>query len=174
MRYVLSPQGRVLVDYRHKLPGRGAYTCVNPGCLAEAVKRQQFARAFRGKADAVDGAALQQALVEQIRIRINDLLGMARKAGQAVSGSSLVLAALARPGALGLVLVAEDISPAIGEKVRRKADACGVPCIRWLDKESIGQMMGRAERSVVALRADRLASAIQVELHRFMHMVGES
>lgn len=174
MRYVLSPQGEVFVDYRQKLPGRGAYTCIDPACLRDAVKRRQFARAFRGEAEPVDAARLEMSLVAQVRDKVNDLLGMSRKAGQTVSGGNLVLAALDRPAGLGLVLLATDISAHVAAKVERKARACAVPCLRWLDKGGMGQLLGRAERSVVALRAGRFAEMIQVEVQRYMHMVGES
>ena len=174
VRYVLSPEREVVVDYRQKLPGRGGYTCIDPHCLRRAAKQQQFARAFRGQAGPVDVAGLEESLVAQVRGKINDLLGMSRKAGQTVSGGNLVAAALEQPGELGLVLLASDISPGIAAKVERKAMVRAVPCYCWLDKGLMGQLLGRAERSVVALRAGRFAEMIQVELQRYMHLVGES
>lgn len=42
IRYVRDPAGKLLVDYRHKLPGRGAYTCVDLNCIVTAVARGGF------------------------------------------------------------------------------------------------------------------------------------
>jgi len=61
-RLAVGPGGPVVVvDWARRLPGRGAYLC-GAGCLAAAVKRKAFGRAFRGKAGAVDPLALGQAL----------------------------------------------------------------------------------------------------------------
>jgi predicted RNA-binding protein YlxR (DUF448 family) len=47
----------VVVDQFRRLPGRGAWLHPQPECLAMAVKRRAFNRAFRGKVDsrAVEG-----------------------------------------------------------------------------------------------------------------------
>jgi len=54
--------GSVAVD-RERAGGRGAWLHAAPACLAEAVRRKGFARAFRG-AVAVDEALLRRQLTE--------------------------------------------------------------------------------------------------------------
>lgn len=46
IRVVRSPEGAVSLDFRGKLPGRGAYVCPNPACLARARKAKALERAF--------------------------------------------------------------------------------------------------------------------------------
>ncbi len=46
IRAVRSPDGQVSLDFRGKLPGRGAYVCPNPACLARAKKSRALERAF--------------------------------------------------------------------------------------------------------------------------------
>ena len=46
IRVVRSPEGAVSLDFRGKLPGRGAYVCPNPACLAKARKSRALERAF--------------------------------------------------------------------------------------------------------------------------------
>ena len=46
IRVVRSPQGEVSLDFRGKLPGRGAYVCPNPACLGKARKSKALERAF--------------------------------------------------------------------------------------------------------------------------------
>jgi predicted RNA-binding protein YlxR (DUF448 family) len=173
VRYVVSPQGEVLVDYRHKLPGRGAYTCLDRSCISAAVKRRQFERAFRGAVLHMDEAQLCRAVQKQIRERILNLLGMARKSANVVSGSSLVLDSLGTNAGLALVLLAEDVSAAIGEKVVAKAAAVGIPCARLFDKGMLGQILGKGERSVIALKSGLLAESVKTELSRYKNIVGE-
>lgn len=46
IRVVRSPEGQVSLDFRGKLPGRGAYVCPDPACLAKARKTKALERAF--------------------------------------------------------------------------------------------------------------------------------
>jgi len=174
VRYVLSPQGQVLVDYRHKLPGRGAYTCLERSCIDSAVKRRQFDRAFSSNVRELDASVLRDAVRQQVRERILNLLGMARKSATVLSGSSLVLESLGGRTGLALVLVADDVSAAIGEKVSAKAAMVGIPCFRLFDKGVLGQVLGKGERSVVALKDGLLAETVKNEMSRYEKIVGES
>ena len=46
IRVVKSPEGHVSLDFKGKLPGRGAYVCPNPECLKRARKSRGLERAF--------------------------------------------------------------------------------------------------------------------------------
>ena len=46
IRVVKSPEGVLSLDFRGKLPGRGAYVCPNPECLKRARKVRALERAF--------------------------------------------------------------------------------------------------------------------------------
>ena len=46
IRVVRSPEGTVSLEFRGKLPGRGAYVCPDPACLAKARKSRGLERAF--------------------------------------------------------------------------------------------------------------------------------
>ena len=46
IRVVRSPEGEVSLDFRGKKPGRGAYVCPDPGCLAKVRKSRALERAF--------------------------------------------------------------------------------------------------------------------------------
>lgn len=47
LRVVRRPDGTVVIDRTGKEPGRGAYVCANGGCMATAVKKRMFNRAFK-------------------------------------------------------------------------------------------------------------------------------
>jgi len=174
LRYVLGPDRRILVDYRHKLPGRGAYTCMNRACLEAAVKRNQFQRTFRGQAETPAAESLADMLSGQIRARIEGLLGMARKSGQVESGSNAVLGSMRQNGKFALVVLTEDISESIGEKLTTAAARQRIPVFNMLTKNRLGQLLGKSERSVAAIAAGALADALLVELQRLAQMVREN
>ena len=46
IRVVRSPEGVVSLDFKGKLPGRGAYVCPAADCLARARKSRALERAF--------------------------------------------------------------------------------------------------------------------------------
>jgi ribosomal protein L7Ae-like RNA K-turn-binding protein len=98
---------------------------------------------------------------------------MARKSGQVVSGSNMVLETLDSK-VIALVLLAEDVSPAIAEKVLGRAARFDIPCQRLYDKALLGQVLGKGERSVVALKTGLLADSMIKELYRYKRIVGES
>lgn len=172
VRYVLSPQDEIVVDYRRKLPGRGAYTCLNRSCLELAVKRNQLSRSLRGgKEPSAD--KLWRALYDQIRGKVLNLLGMSRKAGQVISGTRQVLSELQAAKEFGLLVRADDLSSAIAEKVEKAASCNNVPCIVLFTKEQLGRLLGKSERGVVMLKNGPLTAAIAKELERLDKFSGE-
>jgi len=46
IRVVRSPEGTIGIDSRGKSPGRGAYLCPDPACLAKARKTRALERAL--------------------------------------------------------------------------------------------------------------------------------
>ena len=46
IRLVKPPEGPVSLDFKGKLPGRGAYVCPAPECLKRARKSRALERAF--------------------------------------------------------------------------------------------------------------------------------
>ncbi len=174
VRYVVAPNGAVLVDYRQRLPGRGAYTCVTVQCVSDAVKRNSFQRCFKGKNGSVDAAVLMQQLSMAVVQKFSSLIGMSRKSGQIIAGSNAVIEALRKKKPITLVLIAEDISVAIGQKVEALAQRDNIYSARLYDKQMIGQMLGKEERSVIAIPAGLLADSLLNELHRYRQLVREN
>ncbi len=46
IRAVRSPEGEISLDFKGKKPGRGAYVCPDPACLAKVRKSRALERAF--------------------------------------------------------------------------------------------------------------------------------
>lgn len=64
IRVVRSPEGVVSLDFRGKLPGRGAYVCPAPACLAKARKSKALERAFSAPLPSEVWEALEQQMRE--------------------------------------------------------------------------------------------------------------
>lgn len=64
IRVVRSPEGAVSLDFKGKLPGRGAYVCPNPACLSKARKSRALERAFSAQMPDEVWAALEEQMKE--------------------------------------------------------------------------------------------------------------
>ena len=60
IRVVRAPEGGISLDFRGKKPGRGAYLCPDPQCLARAKKGRAIERAFSAQVDPEVYAALEE------------------------------------------------------------------------------------------------------------------
>ncbi len=47
VRFVATPDGRILLDARQRMPGRGAYLCAERSCLEQARKKKALARTLK-------------------------------------------------------------------------------------------------------------------------------
>lgn len=84
IRYVVAPDGGIVPDLAHKLPGRGAWVTASAAALKAAIDKKAFGRAFRGKGKA-DRAL--PALVEKLLFKAAlESLSIANKAGQVLTG----------------------------------------------------------------------------------------
>lgn len=92
IRYVVGPEGQVVADLERKLPGRGAWLSARRAALELAIRDKVFSRAFRGKA--VAAADLAEVTERMLVKSALSALSLANKAGQVVTGTSRVLAAL--------------------------------------------------------------------------------
>jgi len=105
IRFALGPDGTVVPDIAEKLPGRGVYVSAEREALETAVKKKLFARGLKAPAEVPEG------LVDQVDAllarRVTDLISMARKAGDAVTGFEKVKDWLGK-GDAAILLQASD------------------------------------------------------------------
>lgn len=174
VRYVVAPDGMILVDYSARLPGRGAYTCVDLDCLTQAVQRKQFDRAFKGANQSPEVGVLEAELCDAVWQKVQSLLGMARKSGQIISGTSEVQNALKSRVLPALVIVTKDLGDAIAKKIVPLAEQKVVPVYRLFDKDSLGAVLGKGVRSAVAIPQGSFAEPLKEELDRYQTVLGES
>jgi uncharacterized protein len=107
IRFVAAPDGSVVPDLKRALPGRGCWVTASRATVEEAMRKNLFSRALK------EGVTVPAGLADLIdRLLAKNLagsLGLARKAGQLVTGATKVEAAI-RSGEALLVLHADDAS----------------------------------------------------------------
>src|SRR5262245_40663287 len=108
IRFVLGPDDAVVPDLKGRLPGRGVWVTATQEAVADAVKRNAFARGVKRPArPSAELVVLTGDLIERAAL---GSLAMARKAGLVETGFARVESALAG-GAVAALVHAADAAP---------------------------------------------------------------
>ncbi len=160
IRFVVGPEGRIVPDLAGKLPGRGLYVCANRAALEKAAQKGLFARAAKQPVQVPEG--LGDLLEQMLARRVVDLISLARKSGQAISGYEKVKARLQMEEAT-VLLQAEDGS----ERGKSKLSTpYGGRYIGWLTADELGAAFGRQTVIHAALGSGGLVPRIVEEAMR--------
>jgi predicted RNA-binding protein YlxR (DUF448 family) len=159
LRFVLGPSREIVPDLLGKLPGRGMWLSARGDVLEGALSRGAFMRAARGPVTLPSD--LRARIEDGLRARIRDLLGLARRAGQAVSGWQAGREWL-QAGRAGLLVQAVDGSPA----ERARFGGRNLPSVAPLKAAELGVVFGRDHAVHVVVAPGRLADAIRQEAER--------
>ena len=158
IRFCAGPDGQIVPDVLGKLPGRGIYVSADRAALEKAVKKNLFTRAARQPVKVPEGLAnLVEALIAQ---RTVDLLSMARKAGEAVTGYEKVKDWLVK-GTATTLIQASDGSERGKTKLHAPDGKGGF--IGVLSAGEIGLAFGRERAIHAALAAGGLRSRVVEE-----------
>lgn len=161
IRFVRGPDGALVPDLKRKLPGRGVWVTATRETVADALKRNVFARSLKEKVqvdpdlvDRLDHLYLKAAL---------DLLSLANKAGKVVTGFAKVEAALAGED-VAAVLHASDAAPdgvrKIGQALRRAGVEGRVRRVSPFSGPQMDMALGRSNVIHAALIADAVSNAL--------------
>ncbi len=141
LRFVRAPDGAVVPDLRHKLPGRGVWVTADAKTVAQAVKRKAFARGF--KAEVRVSETLPEDVAELMRRACLQSLSLAKKAGGVVAGFTKVAAA-AQAGAVAALISASDGSADGSRKLRQALRRAGAdaPEIKLFTEAQLSLALG--------------------------------
>ena len=168
IRFVVGPDQRIVPDLAADLPGRGIWLSARGDVLEAARIKGGFARAARGQV--VVPPDMVASIVAALTRRIVETLGLARRAGQAVSGFSKAREWLVS-GRAALVVQASDGSQ--DERVRfLGANRGRAPVVTPLDGWALGAIFGRDAAVHIAVAPGRLAERLRVESARLAGVLG--
>ena len=175
IRFVLAPDGTVVPDLRHKLPGRGVWVSAERAMVAEAVKRRLFSRAF--KAEAKASPALAEEIEAALRADLRQFLSLANKAGQVLAGFGKVEGAIAEKPLAALIHAteaADDGRRKLANGLRKRlGDAIlSFPVITDLSGDELGLALGRSHVIHAALVAGAGSDGFLMRWHRYRAYCG--
>lgn len=160
IRFAIGPEGQVVPDILEKLPGRGIWVSAMRDALETAVKKGLFSRGAKQKVTVPEG------LVDQVEAmlarRVVELISLARKGGQAVSGYEKVKDWLSKNEAEVLIQASDG-----SERGKTKLSTpYGGSWIGWLTADELGQAFGRETTIHAALAAGGLCERVVEEAAR--------
>jgi predicted RNA-binding protein YlxR (DUF448 family)/ribosomal protein L7Ae-like RNA K-turn-binding protein len=161
VRFVVGPATEAVPDIAGKLPGRGLWVKAERAVLVSAVAKNLFAKAARQPvkvpADLVDRT------IGLLSHRCLDLIGLARRAGQAVCGFEKVRDAL-RNGRVRIVLAAAD--GAADGRGKLKALAGELPVLALFTVAELSAALGCENVVHAGVAPGRLAERLIVDSAR--------
>ena len=161
IRFVIGPGQQLVPDLEGRLPGRGMWLSARRDVVNTAVAKASFAKAARQKLDVP--ADLADRLEALLRRRCLDILGLARRAGQVVSGYDKVRTEL-KAGRGAVLLAASDGAEDGVSKIG--ALAPNLPVVRSLTAQEMGAAFGRDHTVHGLLLKGRLAQRLLMESAR--------
>jgi predicted RNA-binding protein YlxR (DUF448 family)/ribosomal protein L30E len=161
VRFVVGPEGDVVPDVEARLPGRGLWLSAERDVVNTASAKNLFAKAARRKA--LPPSELTDRVEGLLSRRCLDLIGLARRAGQAIAGFEKVRSAL-KAGQGAVLLAASDGAADGREKVKSLAPA--LPIIALFDAGELGAAFGRDHVVHGVITPGRLAERLLVEAGR--------
>ena len=165
LRFVVSPQGEIVPDIEGGLPGRGLWLLPRRDILAAALSKRVFARAARREVSVPAGLA--DRVEELLARRCVDLIGLARRAGQAVTGFAKVEAALDKGlDKGGAAVLVEASEGSLGGRGKLKRLAPELPVVDALTSVELGRAFARDMAVHACLARGGLAKKFLAEAAR--------
>lgn len=161
LRFVVGPDGGLTPDIGGRLPGRGIWLSPDRDSVKRARARKLFERVAR-RAVQVE-PDLEDQIEDLLVSRCVELIGLARRAGQAVGGFEKVRAMLRQKRGT-VLLAARDGAQDGREKLR--AEAPDLPVVDCLLADELGRAFGRERTVHAALSTGTLAERLQIEARK--------
>lgn len=161
VRFVVAPDGTLVPDVAGKLPGRGLWMGARRDIVAAARVGDVFSKVAGVAVTVPEGLA--DRIERLLARRCLDLIGLARRAGKAVTGAEKVRGLLAS-GRAGVLVQASD--GAAGGRAKLRALARDVPVIGCFTCAELGHVFGRDFAVHAAIARDPLAERLVAEAGR--------
>lgn len=165
VRLVLGPDDALTPDLARKLPGRGVWVAADRASVDLAVKRDAFSRSLKTKAPAPP--ALADAIQALLEARLLNGLGLAKKAGELISGFDKVVAAAASGRVAWLVEAADGAADGRRKILSAARRSPRAPALFGVfDSEALGVALGVENAIHCALIAGRGAARWTEDVRR--------
>jgi predicted RNA-binding protein YlxR (DUF448 family) len=166
LRFVVAPDQTLVFDVTATLPGRGLWLSASADVIHSAIKSGILSRAAKQRVTIPPEFLLL--VTTALERRLIELLGLARRGGNAICGFEKAREWLQEQKA-GLVVQAADGS---ADERARFCSGSAVKQVVLLDAARLGKIFGREQAVHVVIGAGRLAKMIENEADRLAAVAG--
>ena len=159
---------KLIVDYRARAPGRGAWVHPTAACVAAVEARPGSAARVLG-VTTVDAGGLLANLRDQVVRAIADGLSLAQASGALIGGHDVMIHGI-NDGDVVEIIVANDASERTIDDLRKAVEGSVHPNVPFtqipMDRDTLGARIGRGSRAALGVKASRAAVHLRRQLRR--------
>lgn len=175
LRFVVGPDGDVVPDLKRNLPGRGVWVRAEAALVAQAVKRQLFAKAFKDKVRV--SASLPEEIDKLLEQQALQSLSMCNKAGFVTAGAAKVEKFLGSSPVAALVHASDGGADGVrkmGQLLTRTKGEAGaqVSRVTLFASAQLDLALGRSNVIHAALKSGAASEAFLERCRRLAHYRG--
>ena len=161
LRFTLTPDNRIIPDFKKKLPGKGIYVSVSQAALQKAVDKNLFAKAV--KKNVKVNAELTQTVENILRKKGLESICLSKKAGVLITGFEKVSEQIKR-GKIAFLLEAADAGADGHQKITNLA--AGLEIFTIYDVEELDKALDKVNTVHAALLKSDMAKLVHTDLVR--------
>ncbi len=161
LRFTLTPDNRIIPDFKKKLPGKGIYVSVSQAALQKAIDKNLFAKAV--KKNVKVNAELTQTVENILRKKGLESICLAKKAGVLITGFEKVSEQIKR-GKIAFLLEAADAGADGHQKITNLA--AGLEIFTIYDVEELDKALDKVNTVHAALLKSDMAKLVHTDLVR--------
>lgn len=161
LRFTLTPDNRIIPDFKKKLPGKGIYVSVSQTALQKAIDKNLFAKAV--KKNVKVNAELTQTVENILRKKGLESICLAKKAGVLITGFEKVSEQIKR-GKIAFLLEAADAGADGHQKITNLA--AGLEIFTIYDVEELDKALDKVNTVHAALLKSDMAKLVHTDLVR--------
>lgn len=165
LRFTLTDDGRVVPDFKKKLPGKGFYVTNSRRLLENAIAKKAFAKLGRKVNVAAD---LPDMVADLLRANALAALNLARKAGVLVTGFEKVKEKLAR-GKVAFLLEAVDAGGDGHAKIAAAAEKTEILALFTI--EELDKALNKINTVHAALLQSQMADMVYGQLKKWQTFI---
>ncbi len=161
MRFVVSPDNRVVPDIKGTLPGKGIWVQPRADLLHDACRRNLFSKAAKRKVTVDEN--LTEIVEKLLKERVFAYLNRARLAGELVNGTEKVLSLL-KSGEAAVLIHASDAADDGSGKLNKHAQ--NMVILRFGNREALAEILNLPNPVHLAIKRGGIAKAfLQAHSH---------
>ncbi|MBM3618438.1 MAG: DUF448 domain-containing protein [Alphaproteobacteria bacterium] len=162
LRFVLSPEAKVVFDRRQDLPGKAVWIAPRRSLVEEAISSS----AFDALGERAQTEGLSDAVARQLRVQALSQLNLIRRSGALVGGFEKVKDAITSKAVV--LLQASDAAPDGKAKLAKLASHHYLSVVDCFTREELSAVTGQENQAHIALLRGGLTDKFNAEVRRYL------